>query len=147
MENIAERSLHLSRTFNVPLKTMWEAWTIPEQIAVWWGPNGFTNTIHIMDFKVDGEWKLTMHGPDGQNYANRSVFREIIPFEKIVMEHFNPHFIATIKFTDLGNATLIDWHSLFDTIENFTIVVKTFKADEGQKQNLDRLEMFFNPTV
>lgn len=62
---------------------MWEAWTIPEQIAVWWGPNGFTNTIHIMDFKVDGEWKLTMHGPDGQNYANRSVFREIIPFEKL----------------------------------------------------------------
>jgi uncharacterized protein YndB with AHSA1/START domain len=72
---------------------MWEVWTSPEHIANWWGPDGFTNTIHKMDFHEGGEWKLTMHGPDGTNYPNRSIFKEIIPLKKIVFQHFNPNFI------------------------------------------------------
>jgi hypothetical protein len=35
---------------------------------------------------------LTLHGADGTNFPNRSIFKEIIPVKKIVYEHFNPHF-------------------------------------------------------
>ena len=142
--NTANREIGTSRLFNAPIELLWEMWTNPDHIKNWWGPNGFTNTIHQMDFKEGGEWKLTMHGPDGTNYPNRSIFKEIVPFKKIVFEHFNPNFITTVLFESKGDATLIDWTLLFDTAEMRETVVKAHKADEGQKQNIERLEKYLS---
>ncbi|MBL7932330.1 MAG: SRPBCC domain-containing protein [Bacteroidia bacterium] len=142
MENTKNRELRMIRIFKAPIKLMWEVWTDPKHITNWWGPNGFTSTIHEMDFREGGEWKLTMHGPDGTNYPNRSVFKEIVPFKKIVFEHFNPHFITTVVFESKGEETEVNWSLLFDTEEMKDIVVKAHKADEGQKQNFDRLEKY-----
>lgn len=146
MEAKENREIRITRVFKAPIDLMWEVWTMPEHIVNWWGPNGFTNTIHTMDFQEGGEWELTMHGPDGTNYPNRSIFREIVPLKKIVFEHFNPHFITTVLFESKGEETLVDWSLVFDTAEMRDIVVKAHKADEGQKQNLDRLEKYLGNT-
>jgi uncharacterized protein YndB with AHSA1/START domain len=144
MEKTENREMRITGTFKVPIELMWEVWSNPEHIANWWGPNGFTNTIHKMDFQEGGEWKLTMHGPDGTNHPNRSIFREIIPLKKIVFEHFNPHFIATVLFESEGGETEIDWTMLFDTVEMRETIIKAHKADEGQKQNIERLERYLS---
>jgi uncharacterized protein YndB with AHSA1/START domain len=138
----ANRSLHITRILSAPIDLVWEVWTNPAHIVNWWGPNGFTNTIQKMDFQEGGEWKLTMHRPDGTNYPNMSIFKEILPFKKIVFEHYNPHFISTVLFESKGEETDIDWAGLFDTAEMREIVIKVHKADEGQKQNLERLEKY-----
>ena len=142
MEITENKRLRITRTFKASIDLMWEVWTNPEHIVNWWGPNGFTSTIHIMDFREGGEWKLTLHGPDATNYPNRSIFKEIIPFKKIVFEHFNPHFITTVLFESKGEETQIDWTLLFDTEEMREIVVKAHKVEEGQKQNIERLEKY-----
>ena len=140
-----DRELLITKTLNAPIDLVWEAWSKPEHIANWWGPNGFTNTIHKMDFRPGGEWDLVMHGPDGTDYKNKSVFLEIIPFKKIVYNHISgPQFIATITFEDQGGQTRINWHMLFETAEQFIQVVKTFKADEGLKQNIDKLQEYLD---
>jgi uncharacterized protein YndB with AHSA1/START domain len=72
-----DRELLVSKMLNAPVSLVWEAWTNPEHIANWWGPDGFTNTIHTMDMTPGGEWNLTMHGPDGTDYKNKSIFKEI----------------------------------------------------------------------
>lgn len=136
------KELRSTKILNAPTAVIWEVWTNPEHITNWWGPNGFTNTIHKMDFEENGEWNLTMHGPDGTNYPNKSIFKEIIPFKKIVFEHFNPHFITTVLFESKGKETLLDWSLLFDSEEMYNIIVKAHKADEGQKQNLEKLEKY-----
>lgn len=97
--------LNAIATFNTPLERLWEAWTNPDHIVHWWGPKGFSNTIHSMDLREGGEWKITMHGPDGKNFPNLSIFREIVPLNKIVFEHFNPHFITTVFFDQQGDHT------------------------------------------
>jgi uncharacterized protein YndB with AHSA1/START domain len=51
-----------------------------------------------MDLREGGEWKLMLHGPDGRNFPNRSIFREIVPMKKIVFRHFNPDFVTTVLF-------------------------------------------------
>ena len=140
--NDTSGAMHITRLLNAPVKLVWEAWTLPEHIANWWGPNGFTSSIHLMDFREGGEWKLTMHGPDGTNFPNRSIFREIIPLKKIVFEHFNPHFITTVLFEAKGKETLMDWTLLFDTPEMSEIIVKAHKADKGQKQTMEKLEHY-----
>jgi uncharacterized protein YndB with AHSA1/START domain len=135
-----DRELLLSRTLNAPVALVWEVWTQAEHIANWWGPDGFTNTINRMDFTPGGEWDLIMHGPDGTDYKNKSIFREIVRHKKIVYEHVSaPRFTATIRFEEKGEQTLITWHMLFESAEEFIRTVKTFKADEGLKQNLEKL--------
>lgn len=144
MENTERRQLSISRTLKAPIALVWEVWTNPEHIAQWWGPDGFTNTIQQMDLREGGEWKLTMHGPDGTNYPNRSIFKEIVPHERIVFEHFNPHFITTIVFEPNGEETHMSWTAVFDTEEMLQTVIKAHKADEGMKQNIAKLEHYIS---
>ncbi len=139
----SDREIFLTRTLNAPIELVWEVWTNPEHIANWWGPNGFTNTISKMDVNPGGEWDLVMHGPDGTDYKNKSVFKEVIPFKKLVYEHVSaPKFTATIQFEARGEQTFLSWHMLFETAEQFIQVVKTFKADEGLKQNVEKLNAY-----
>ena len=143
--NIANKSMHIARLLDASIGKVWEAWTDPKQIAMWWGPAGFASTIHKMNVEVGGEWLLTMYGPGGKKFPNKSIYREIVPFEKIVFEHFNPNYIATIIFEARDFKTFIDWTVCFETVELFDIVVKTFKADEGLKENVGKLENYLIP--
>jgi uncharacterized protein YndB with AHSA1/START domain len=141
--NAADREISISRLLNAPIELVWEVWTNPDHIKNWWGPNGFTNTISKMDIKPGGEWDLIMHGPDGTDYKNKSVFKEIVRHKKIVYEHVSaPKFIATINFESRNDKTFIHWHMLFESREQFIQVIKTFKADEGLKQNVAKLEVY-----
>ena len=141
--NTSDRELLITRTLDAPVELVWEVWTDPKHISNWWGPDGFTTTISVMDMVPGGEWDLVMHGPDGTDYKNKSVFKEVIPFKKIVYEHVSgPKFTATIQFEEQGQQTIIKWHMLFDTAEQFIQVVKTFKADEGLKQNIEKLNAY-----
>jgi len=138
--NTAERELTISRLLNAPRELVWEVWTKAEHIKNWWGPTGFTNTIFSMEVKPGGVWDFIMHGPDGTDYKNKSIYKEIIKPERIVFEHVSPKFIATITFEEKNGKTLLTWNMLFETKEQFEKVVKTFKADEGLKQNIVKLE-------
>ena len=144
MEKTETREMRITKTFKAPIELMWEVWTDPAHIINWWGPNGFTTTIHKMDFKEEGEWNLTMHGPNGTDYPNKSIYKEITPLKKIVFEHFNPHFFTTVIFESRGDETQMEWTMVFDTAEILETVVKVHKADEGLKQNVEKLEEYLS---
>jgi len=138
-----DRELIISRTLNAPVDLIWEAWTHPEHIAQWWGPNGFSNTIHTMELKPGGVWDLVMHGPDGTDYKNKSIFTEIIPLRRIAYDHVSgPKFTAIIDFTAMGDQTLIRWQMIFDTAEELQHTIRTFKADQGLQQNVEKLSAY-----
>jgi len=141
--NTKDRELLLTRALDAPVELVWEVWTNSEHIANWWSPNGFTNTISKMEVIPNGEWDLVMHGPDGTDYKNKSVFREVIKHKKLVYEHVtSPKFTATIEFEKQREKTLLKWYMLFESREQFIQVVKTFKADEGLKQNVEKLDKY-----
>jgi len=86
------------------------------RLAVWWGPAGFTNTVKLCEFKPGGKWSYVMHGPGGKNYPNESVFRDIEPFRKIVIQHVSqPRYLLTVTLepTDSGGM-LIRWEQEFE---------------------------------
>jgi uncharacterized protein YndB with AHSA1/START domain len=137
--------LKINALLHAPLEKVWEVWTKPEHIVHWWGPKGFTNTIKTMDVSPGGIWEFTMHGPDGVDYKNKSIYKEIIDKRKIVFEHVTgPQFTAIIKFIEEGNNTVLSWTMLFETAEQLQQVIKVFKADEGQKQNIEKLEHYLS---
>jgi len=55
---IGERSFKASRVFETRIDIVWKAWTTPEYIARWWGPNGFTNTIHR---RSQNQWQMGIY--------------------------------------------------------------------------------------
>lgn len=141
--NTADREIRISRLLQAPIALVWEVWTDPEHIKNWWGPNGFTNTISEMDMRENGKWNLVMHGPDGTNYKNKSIFKEVVKHKKIVYEHISaPRFLTTVEFEEQGEQTLLHWHMLFNSKEELIQTVKTFKADEGLKQNVEKLVVY-----
>jgi uncharacterized protein YndB with AHSA1/START domain len=140
--NNADRELKIERTLNAPVELVWKVFTKPEHIVNWWGPNGFTNTIYTMDVRPGGEWDFMMHGPDGKDYKNRSIYKEIVPLEKIVFDHFNPNFTTTIELETRGSQTQLKWRMLFETAELFEAVVKAHGAKEGLKQNIEKLNVY-----
>jgi uncharacterized protein YndB with AHSA1/START domain len=145
--DVASRSLRVTRSLDAPINLVWRVWTSPEHIAQWWGPSGFTNTIHTMDLVAGGEWRLTMKAPDGKTYPNKSIFKEVAELSKIVFQHFNPNYLATVRFQSVGGTTVLEWMMEFETVDLFETVVKVFKADEGLNQNVDKLEEYLKTTL
>ena len=138
------REQRTSLLLDAPVSLVWEVWTRPEHIRHWWGPDGFTNTIEKMQVEAGGEWNFIMHGPDGKDYPNRTIFRELIRHRKIVHEHFDPNFIAIIEFKPQGDKALLNWYKLYETRELFEIVEHHHKATDGFKQTVEKLRAYLS---
>jgi uncharacterized protein YndB with AHSA1/START domain len=141
----ADREIVIERTVNAPRELVWRAWTEADQIAKWWGPNGFTTTIHAMDVRVGGVWRFIMHGPDGTDYPNKIVYREIVKPERLVYDHgddddaHSSSFRSTVTFVAQGRKTKVTMRALFASAEARAATVK-FGAIEGGEQTLARLD-------
>lgn len=141
IESIPDDRVILStRTFEHPRARVFRAWTDPRRLAVWWGPDGFTNTFHQFDLRPEGDWRFTMHGPDGHNYENHSIFREIEPGSRIVFDHVtNPRFHVVVTFEGPAESrTLVTWRMIFETAEICAAVRE--RVGDANEQNFNRLE-------
>lgn len=145
MKNVTldKNKMKISRLINASKDLVFDAWTKPEHIKRWWGPDGFQSTITEMDVRAGGQWELIMHGPDGTDYKNRSEFVEVIPASKIVFNHISgPKYQMTVTFETQGDKTLLTIQMAFESEEQLDAVISTFKADKGLEQNVDKLETF-----
>ncbi|REL24034.1 ATPase [Rhodohalobacter sp. SW132] len=144
-----DRTIHITREFDTPHELVFDAFTAPEKISQWWGPNGFTTTTKSMEFNVGGEWIFTMHGPDGTYYPNRVVYTEIKHPELLKYDHFAgykkdgkpPHFKQTITFEEVNGKTKVEMNLLFPTPKKRHEAAE-FGAIEGGHQTLSRLAEF-----
>lgn len=83
------RTLVIERIFNAPVARVWEAWTNPEEVKKWWGPEGWSAPVVKIDLRVGGTFLGCMRGamePGGPEQDNWSggVYQEIVPMQKIV---------------------------------------------------------------
>jgi uncharacterized protein YndB with AHSA1/START domain len=137
----SDREFVHSRLIHAPRERVFRAFSEPEHLARWWGPNGFTSTFHTFDLRVGGKWTFVLHGPDGTDYPNDNVFVEVVARQRVVIEHLSAshHFYLTITFESVQNdATSVGWRQLFDTVEHKERVAHV--VEEANEQNLDRLE-------
>lgn len=135
-----DREIVASRVQDAPRDLVFRMWTEPEHVVHWWGPNGFTTTIHEMDVRPGGVWMFVMQGPDGRDYQNKIVYVEVTPPERLVYDHASgPRFHATVTFVERGDRTQVIVRMRFDTIAEREATVRQFRADEGLLPTLGRL--------
>jgi uncharacterized protein YndB with AHSA1/START domain len=133
-----DRETVSGRIISAPLDIVWNAWRDPALLDRWWGPRGFSNTTHDFEFRDDGRWSLTMHGPDGTDYPNVFRFRAIVPHKRIMLEHQGfPPFLLTADFDPVGETTKLTFRQLFDTVETYAKVAGI--CIPANEDNLDRL--------
>ena len=133
------RELKTSRLLQASPAAAFDAFRNPERLARWWGPADFTNTFNEFAFEPGGWWRFVMHGPNGANFTNESVFVEIVEAERIVFKHESgPKYEMTITLAEEGGGTRLTWRMLFPT-EKDCDKVRPF-AEPANEQNLDRLE-------
>ena len=145
-ESPVDREIAFTRRFDAPRRMVWEAWTDPKQLVLWWGPRGFTTTIDEMDVRPGGVWKLVMHGPDGADYPNKSIFTEVVPHARLRFrlsggKRGGPaaHFEMTATFEDDGKKTRLTMRMVFASAEARDENVRVYGSIEGGKQTLERL--------
>ena len=135
--------IHINRIYDAPVELVWDAWTDPEQVAKWWGPRGFTLTTHSKDLRPGGIWHYTMHGPDGTDYANKTLYHEVVEHEKLVYDHGGyderkPLFQVTVLFRPDGDKTIMDMTMTLPTPEQ-TVSTRKFIKEVGGNSTWDRL--------
>lgn len=138
MEPIEKRSDIRQARIEASPSEVFAAMRDPARVANWWGPEGFTNTIHQYEFAVGGRWLLTMHGPDGKDYPNESRFTRVELDRLFEIEHLNaPHFFLNIELRSDGDGTVILWRQTFDTADQYQRLAAF--VGPANEQNLMRL--------
>ncbi|MCR6630012.1 MAG: DUF1579 family protein [Magnetospirillum sp.] len=83
-----QRTLEIFRLVDAPPEEVFQAWTDPDRMRQWWGPNGFTLPVCNIDLRPGGAWHFCMRSPDGKDYWCKGVYQEIVPPERIVSTDF-----------------------------------------------------------
>ena len=110
-DDASDRRFVHSRLIDATPEQVFSAFSQPERLARWWGPDGFSSTFEAFDLRPGGSWRFVMHGPDGTNYPNVNVFKTVEPPNRVEVEHIseNHHFVLSITFAGHGSQTLVRW--------------------------------------
>jgi uncharacterized protein YndB with AHSA1/START domain len=111
----ADQEVLITRIFEAPRERVFRAWTEPDEVAAWYGPEHMQaprDRIHI-DLRVGGRWELTMvqRGGDAE-FAIGYEIVELVEPELIVlrsdpMPEMDMHepVVVRVEFHDHGTKT------------------------------------------
>jgi uncharacterized protein YndB with AHSA1/START domain len=135
-------SLTLKRRFNAPPAKVFAAWTDPQTIARWFGPEAVTRVHAETDLRVGGRYRIVMVVP-GNEHDVSGVYREVVPNEKLVFTWAwkttpERESLVTVLIKPDGAGTL-----LILTHEQFFDEDARDRHQHGWTGALDKLEKLF----
>jgi uncharacterized protein YndB with AHSA1/START domain len=140
------QELIATRVFDAPREMVFKAWTDPERLKRWWGPEGFTNPVCEVDVRPGGAIRIHMRGPDGAVYPMTGVFHEIVEPERLVFtssaldQNGDPLFevLNTITFAAEGGKTKLTVRASVGEIQAGA-APHLSGMEQGWSMSLDRL--------
>lgn len=145
----------VERIFDAPVELLWKAYTDPQYVQQWWGPNGFSSPSCRSDFRVGGTFLYCMRTPDGQDFYTAGQFHEIVPHEKIVYSMYfadaqgnqiSPEQLGIEHEAIDGADDIVLFESLGDGRSKITMIgnepmesARTSGQLEGAQQMLDKM--------
>ena len=118
--------LNMNRTFAAPRDQVYAAWTEPEHLKQWWGPEGFVSPDAAIDLRVGGRYRAGMRAPDGTEMAVVGEYTEIAAPERLAFTWaWDPPMggpeetLVTVEFRDLGDMTeVVLTHERFLSVQS-----------------------------
>jgi uncharacterized protein YndB with AHSA1/START domain len=140
---LAKPSLTLKRRLNASPAKVYGAWTDPEKIARWFGPEGADETLLAeTDVRVGGRFRIIFRMSDGEQHDVSGVYREVVPDEKLVFTwawRSTPEreSLVTVALRRDGDGTLLTL-----THEQFFDEAARDRHRGGWTGTLDKLERY-----
>jgi uncharacterized protein YndB with AHSA1/START domain len=140
-----EREIVLVRVLDSPRDLVFAAWTDPEAFCQWFGPDGFTCTVREMDVRPGGRACFDMAAADGTVFTNRFDYLEVVPSERLVIDHGSDvdddpaRFRVTITLDEQTDGkTVLTLRQLHPTVEQRDAKI-SFGAVELGLQTMQKL--------
>lgn len=112
--NDTARGFTLVRVFDATPQELWEAWTDPDEAALWWHPKGVSTPRDsvAIDARVGGRYSYTMiNDATGESYPTGGVYLEVDPYERLAFTWGRPDAdtesapLITVSLTPQGERT------------------------------------------
>lgn len=81
------QNLVVTRLLDAPVEQVWKAWSDPEYVMQWWGPEGFTSPLANMDFREGGTSLVCMSSPEYGDHYSTWQYEKIVPLQRIEYIH------------------------------------------------------------
>jgi len=140
-----DREIVLVRVLDAPCDAVFAAWTDAEAFCEWFGPDGYSCTVQEMDVRPGGRAHFSMIAPDGTVLSGRFDYLDVVPGERLVMDHGSDadgdpdRFRVTVTFDEQGDGkTVLTLRQLHPTVERRATVIG-FGAVELGLQTLQKL--------
>jgi uncharacterized protein YndB with AHSA1/START domain len=123
-EEIAARTMVLTRDIAAPRAVVWQALTDPKALPQWWGPAGFTCRTKRIDLRTGGDWVFDMIGPDGTVFPNHHSDLVHTPPESVAYvlragENGPEHATAVIRLDEISAGTRVTLRMTLATQEQY----------------------------
>lgn len=82
-----DREIVFARVLDASPEAVFDAWTDPDQITAWFGPEGMGVETRAIDLREGGVWRFDMVAADGTRFDNRMTFLVIDRPHRIEVEH------------------------------------------------------------
>lgn len=140
---VTKPSLTLRRRLNAPPAKVYAAWTDPEKMTRWFGPDAGAVRHAEADVRPGGRYAVIFHTEDGEEHNVSGTYREVVENEKLV---FTWAWITTPERESLVTVALRpdgDGTMLTLTHEQFFDEAARDRHAHGWTGSLDKLEAFF----
>lgn len=134
----------MTRDFDARRELVFRAYTDPKLIPKWWGLRAHTTTVEKMDVRPGGAWRYVCRDPEGNAYAFRGVYKEVVPPQKLVYTfEFEPMagriMTETLTFHEHQGKTRVTTRSTYMTKEDRDGMIAS-GMERGAAESYDRLE-------
>ena len=155
--NKENNTVTVNREFNAKLPMVWEAWTNPEILDLWWAPKPYQTRTKSMDFRVGGTWLYEMYNTlrEDENechwckndYHSIDPLRSYAGLDAFCDEHGTineamPRTLWTNTFSENGETTIVNIVAKYPSLEDLeTVIQMGFK--EGFTMAMENLDHYF----
>ena len=128
----SNKTITVTRKYDVPRSKVWEAWTTSELLQKWWGPEPWKAITKSFEFKEGGHWLYAMTGPEGEKHWAILEYLTINPEDSFTARDAFCDEEGVVN-TELPNN---DWQTVFKETDGGTTVIVTivFASAEDMKK-------------
>jgi uncharacterized protein YndB with AHSA1/START domain len=142
VERKSERELVISRTFNAPARIVFEAWTKPELLKLWWAPKSMGKSLITcdIDLRAGGSYRFEFGQGTSASMAFFGKYLEVTPPSRLVWsnEESDGGSVTTLTFEEREGKTLLVMRELYPSKEALDATMAGF--GDGMAETLGQLD-------
>jgi len=146
VERSSDREIVVTRTFDAPVRLVFEAWTKPELFKRWWVPKstGLSLLSCEMDVRAGGKYRLVFSHPAApEPMAFYGTYIEVTPHSRLVWtndEGGDAGQVSTVTFEEKAGKTQVVLHDLYPSKEALDAAIASGSTGDGTDETFDQLD-------